>query len=145
MTGTDVSDVKVTLPANAGRTEVEITAGAANIDIAVPDGVAVRIDADTLLSSTSIDSFRFPEVDGLRQSPNYASAENQVDIEIYGSAARVRVASCPRLAGALVPCRHPPQSEVHPPGPFLGLFGDSPSGLRILPRYRSHVPKSQAL
>lgn len=89
--GAGVSDVKILLPANAGRTSVEIAAGAADVEIFVPDGVAARIENESLLSSTQIDSGRFPETHDGHQSPDYATANNRVDIEIEGFAADVTI------------------------------------------------------
>ena len=89
--GAAASDIRILLPDNAGQTHVEIAAGAADIEIVVPRGVAARIANDTFLSSTRIDSARFPETGYGYQSPGYSTAENRVDIEIDGAAVDVTV------------------------------------------------------
>ena len=88
--GAGASQVRLRLPDN-GRTYVEIEAGAADIEITVPRGVAARIDSDSFLNFTSIDSSRFPESGGEHRSPDYSSAENRVDIEIGAGASSVTI------------------------------------------------------
>ena len=88
--GAGASQIRIRLP-DAGRTHVEIEAGAADIEITVPQGVAARIDNDSFLNSTSIDSGRFPKSGGEHRSPDYSTAENRVDIEIGAGAASVTV------------------------------------------------------
>ena len=89
--GAGASDIRILLPANAGRTHVEIAAGAMDIEITVPQGVAARIENETFVSSTQIDSERFPETYDSYQSPDYTTASNRVDIEIEGFAADVTI------------------------------------------------------
>ena len=79
--GAGASHVRIRLP-DSGKTLVEIEAGAADIQITVPQGVAARIDNDSFLNSTSIDSGRFPKSDGEHRSPDYFTAEDRVDIDI---------------------------------------------------------------
>ena len=89
--GAGASDIRILLPANAGQTHVEIAAGATDIEIAVPRGVSARITNDAFLGSTRIDSARFPDTGDGHQSPDYATAENRVSIEIDEVAADVTV------------------------------------------------------
>ena len=88
--GAGASQVRIRLP-DSGRTYVEIEAGAADIEITVPRGVATRIDSDSFLNFTSIDSSRFPESGGEHRSPDYSTAENRVDIEIGAGAVSVTI------------------------------------------------------
>ena len=88
--GAGASQVRIRLP-DSGRTYVEIEAGAADIEITVPRGVAARIANDSFLNFTSIDSDRFPKSGGEHRSPDYSTAENRVDIEIGAGAASVTV------------------------------------------------------
>ena len=89
--GAAASDITIWLPANAGQTYVEIEAGVVDIEIDVPQGVAARIDSDTVLSSTRIDSTRFPETAAVHRSPDYDTATNRVSIKIDAAAADVTV------------------------------------------------------
>ena len=89
--GTGASDIRILLPADAGRTHVKIAAGAAHVEIVVPEGVAARIENEIFLSSAQIDSERFLETYDGHQSPDYATASNRVDIEIEGFAADVTI------------------------------------------------------
>ena len=88
--GAGASQIRIRLP-ESGWTHVEIEAGAADIAITVPRGVAARIENDSFLNFTSIDSTRFPKLDGEHRSPDYSTAENRVDIEIGAGAASVTV------------------------------------------------------
>jgi hypothetical protein len=89
--GAGASDIRVLLPANAGSTHVEIAAGATDVEITVPRGVAARIENDSFVSSTQIDSARFFDTDDGHESPDYATARNRVNIEIEGFAADVTI------------------------------------------------------
>ena len=88
--GAGASQIRIRL-SDTGRTHIEIEAGAADVEIAVPQGVAARIDNDSFLNSTIVDSDRFPESNGEYRSPDYFTAENRVDIEIGAGAASVTV------------------------------------------------------
>ena len=88
--GAGASQVRIRLP-DSGKTLVEIEAGAADIQITVPQGVAARIENDSFLNSTSIDSGRFPKADGEHRSPDYFTAEDRVDIDIEAGASSVTV------------------------------------------------------
>ena len=89
--GAGASQVRIRLP-DTGRTHVEIEAGAADIEITVPQGVAARIDNDSFLKSTSIDSRRFPKLGGgEHRSPDYNTAEDRADIEIGAGASSVTI------------------------------------------------------
>ena len=86
-----VADVYIDLPNNAGHTTVYIDAGAADIDISVPDGVAARIESDSGMSSIDIDDARFLRTGGVWQSPDYAAAQNRVEISIDTGASSVSI------------------------------------------------------
>ena len=75
-------DIRVQLPASAGLTDVEIAAGATNVEISVPDNVAARIDIDSPFGSAWIDPSRFIDSDDVYQSPHYFEARNRVSIRI---------------------------------------------------------------
>jgi len=91
---TGASSLKVKLPANAGHTLVDIEAGAASIDLLVPAGVGARIRFDQGVSSMDIDEQRFPffaASANLRQSADYDSAANKVEINLEGGASSIRI------------------------------------------------------
>jgi len=80
---TGASATALTLPAQAGSTLAEINAGLATVNIRVPDGVAARIRIKEGLSSRSINSVRFPRLEGnVYQSPDYDQAANRVELSI---------------------------------------------------------------
>jgi hypothetical protein len=88
---TGASSLKVKLPANAGNTLVDIESGAASVDLSVPEGVAARIRIEQGVSSVDIDETRFPASGSLRQSPDFDSAANKVEISLEGGANSVKI------------------------------------------------------
>lgn len=76
------ADLDIVLPIHVGHTDVRIDAGAADIDISIPDDVAALIESDSALTSLDVDTSRFPGSDGTYQSPDYATAQNRVYINI---------------------------------------------------------------
>jgi len=81
----------VILPANAGTTRAAIKAGAADIRVVVPSGVAARIKAEAGVSSIDIDQTRFPKTGDYCISPNYTAAVNRVELELKAGAASITV------------------------------------------------------
>ncbi|MBI3163228.1 MAG: hypothetical protein IPG44_10365 [Anaerolineales bacterium] len=80
------SETTMTLPAR-GRLTADFEIGAASLTIIVPEGVAVRASAAMGAGDFSMDRTRFPS----KESPDFASAVNAVDIHVRGGAASVRV------------------------------------------------------
>ncbi len=80
------SSTNVTLPAQAGFTKAKVSAGAASTTLRIPSGVAARIRFEGGAASFEVDSARFPRVNGYRQSPDYETAANKVDLDIEGGA-----------------------------------------------------------
>ena len=79
---TGASSTILTLPANAGFTQVKVESGAASIDIRIPSGVAARIRSSGGLSSLSVDKERFPRVGNVYLSPDYDAAPNKVELSV---------------------------------------------------------------
>jgi len=88
---TGASKTDVTLPANAGMTNVRVELGAASLDITVPQGVAARIRSEHGMSAIEVDATRFPYSNGIYESTDYSSAQNKADIQIQAGAGRVAV------------------------------------------------------
>ena len=81
--GAGAADIKVVLPANAGRTTAKFTFGVADLDITIPPDVAARIAFHGGASNVDIDTSRFPQQpDGAYVSPGFESAANQVTITL---------------------------------------------------------------
>ncbi len=85
------AEITIVLPGSTEFTSVSIDIGAANLTVIVPQGVAARIDTDTGLASVTIDRSRFPKANGYSQSPDYATAEYRVDLDIDGGLANIEV------------------------------------------------------
>jgi hypothetical protein len=83
---TGASRTEVRLPAAAGFTRVSVSAGAAEVILNVPEGVAASIKMDTGLVSKNINLARFPQGGMGYESPDYATALNKVLIHIEGGA-----------------------------------------------------------
>jgi hypothetical protein len=89
---TGASSTALTLPAQAGNTLAEINAGVASVDIRVPEGVAARIRIKEGLSARSINSARFPRLEGnLYQSPDYDQAANRVELNIEAGVGSISI------------------------------------------------------
>jgi len=88
---TGASKTDLTLPANAGRTEVRVELGAASLDMVVPQEVAARIRSEHGAAAIEIDTTRFPYSNGIYESTDFSSAQNKVDIMIQAGAGRVAV------------------------------------------------------
>lgn len=78
---TGASATRLTLPALAGTTRVDIHSGAASVAVRVPDGVEARIKVRGGLSGVSVNRRRFARTNGTYQSSGYAQATNRVDID----------------------------------------------------------------
>ncbi|MBF8256721.1 MAG: hypothetical protein HW375_1628 [Anaerolineales bacterium] len=88
---TGASSVIVRMPGAAGETRARITAGAAEVKIRVPPGVAARVRVPTGLGEVKVDRGRFPGGDGLFESKDYATAANKVDLSIEVGAASAEI------------------------------------------------------
>jgi hypothetical protein len=88
---TGASSTEIKLPAKAGSTHVKVEAGAASVVIYVPDGVGARIESASGLASISIDTSRFPKLNGYYQSSNYEETENKADIRISSGVASIEI------------------------------------------------------
>jgi hypothetical protein len=90
---TGASSTDLRLPAKSGHTRVRVGAGAASINIHVPEGVAARIRSDSALADFKVDTNRFPRRERVYESPDYENAENKVDIKVEMGVGSVRVLS----------------------------------------------------
>jgi Cell wall-active antibiotics response 4TMS YvqF/N-terminal domain of toast_rack, DUF2154 len=88
---TGASETTVSLPREAGMTDVKAEAGAASLTFIVPSGVAARIRSTVALGSVKVDEDRFPRFGSDYQSADYGSATNRVDLDINGGVGSVRV------------------------------------------------------
>lgn len=77
---TGASSTRIRLPARAGFTRVEISSGAASVDVSVPADVAARIHATGGLAGIRVDTARFPRSGGVYETPGYDTAQNRVEI-----------------------------------------------------------------
>ena len=79
---TGASSTIATLPARAGTTRMNVHAGAASVEIRVPQGVAGRIQIKSGLAGIHIDPNRFPASAGGYETPGFDSAPNKADIYV---------------------------------------------------------------
>ena len=85
------SSSRITLPAKAGYTLVDIDTGAASVELTVPEGVAASIKIDAALMKKEIDETRFPYNGDRYVSAGYDSAENKVEIKIDSAVGSIRI------------------------------------------------------
>ncbi len=85
------SNLNLTLPAHVDNTMVDLEAGAASIEVRVPDGVALRLRAKSI-GSLNVNESRFPRRDmDIYQSADYDLSPHRADVTIDGGATSVRV------------------------------------------------------
>lgn len=88
---TGASSTTVDLPARAGRTRVIVESGAASVRLRVPDDVAARVRIHAGLSGVHVDTGRFPSTGDGYQSPDFATAENAVDLDVESGVGSIEV------------------------------------------------------
>lgn len=85
---TGASSTDVTLPAS-GVIAAEIHMGAAEATVRIPQGMAARIRSRSGMAEVSVDTSRFPRVDGSYQSPDFGASENRVDLDVEAGVGRL--------------------------------------------------------
>ncbi len=86
------SSLRLTLPSRTESTFVEIEAGAANLEISVPEGVAARIRLKEGMTALKIDRARFLNLEGgIYQSADYHQAARRAELNIEAGAASVNI------------------------------------------------------
>ena len=87
----DAGNFRVKMPSSAGVTYAYIEVDAANLEVTVPDGVAVKCQADVKLGTLQVDESRFPKQGDYYISRDFESADNRVEIEIVCDIGRVQL------------------------------------------------------
>lgn len=88
---TGASSTRAELSSLVERGTVRVDAGAASVDLHVPEGVSARIRSEAGLAEIDIDSKRFEHHNGGFQSPEFRSASKRLDIDIHAGVGKVRV------------------------------------------------------
>lgn len=88
---TGAGSTAIRLPMQAGHTDVTVQAGAAEIDLRVPDGVAAQVRARQGLTAIKVDERRFPRSGDQYLSTDFSSAENRVAIDIQAGVGSIRI------------------------------------------------------
>ncbi len=87
------SHVTLTAPARVANALLEIEAGAASLNVQIPQGVAARVRLDQAIASFTIDQQRFPLLHpNLYQSVDYDHAPYRVELNIEAGVSAVNVA-----------------------------------------------------
>jgi hypothetical protein len=81
----------LTLPTSTGDTTVDIDMDVSNLEITVPEGVAIKIMADINLSVFSVDTERFPRQGDYYVSPGYDSAANRIELNTLCDVGRLTI------------------------------------------------------
>lgn len=87
----DLGNYMVKVPSSAGSVHVYIDADLSNLEITIPDGVAIKLMADADLSILKVDESRFPRKGDYYVSPDFASAKNRIELELDCDLSRVQV------------------------------------------------------
>ncbi|HEY6609290.1 MAG TPA: hypothetical protein VI277_08860 [Candidatus Limnocylindria bacterium] len=88
---TGASSTRIVLPSAVEHCEVRIEAGAAQVVVEVPVGVAARIRSQMGLGTSSIDEARFPRTADGWASPDYEAAAHRAEISVSGGVGTVRI------------------------------------------------------
>lgn len=88
---TGASSTQMTMPMAAGRTTATIRAGAAEVKILIPLGVAARVVTQAGLGEVRVNPARFPAAAGGHQSPDYATANHRVELRLEVGAGSIVV------------------------------------------------------
>lgn len=83
---TGASDTVLTLPVH-GRLNLDCEIGAASLTVIVPEGVSIRAKGSIGAGDFHVDKSRFPN----NESPDFATAQNAVDIRVKGGAVSVNI------------------------------------------------------
>ena len=85
------SDTTVIFPAKGPSTNAEIDAGAAQVRVVIPEGVATRIDVSSAASSVNIPEARFTKKGDTYETQGYSTAERKLTISLDAGAANIDV------------------------------------------------------
>lgn len=88
---TGASSTSIVLPREVEQCDVQIEAGAAQVRVEVPSGVAARIRSQMGLGSTSVDETRFPRSGNGWASPDYDGAAHRAEIRVSGGVGSVSI------------------------------------------------------
>lgn len=89
---TGASNVTLIPPMHMANALVDVAAGAALLNVQIPEGVAARIHFKDDLSARNIDQGRFPRLEeGIYQSTDYDSAAYRVELHLESGVSSVTV------------------------------------------------------
>ncbi len=88
---TGASSTSILLPKKGGHSRVEISCGAASVNIEIPSGVAADIRSESGLADISIDEQRFPRSGKHYISPDYDTAANKIDLRLETGVSSVKI------------------------------------------------------
>jgi len=86
-----VGSVSVVSPASAGLTIAKVDGGVGDLTLEIPSSVAAVIKVDLGIGSLDIDGGRFPKSGDRYLSPDFAAAENRLELEVEGGIGRISV------------------------------------------------------
>ncbi len=75
-------DITLDLGDNGDAAEIQVSSGASNLKIRVPEDVGLRLQVKGALARTNLQEHRFPIIDEHYTSPNYDTADARLDIRI---------------------------------------------------------------
>lgn len=88
----DVGNYVVKMPSSPnGTIHAYIKATLANLEIIIPDGVAVEFRTDIDLGVIEVDKSRFPRKGDYYLSPDFETARNRIELELDCTLGRVQL------------------------------------------------------
>ena len=77
-----VGETNLTLPSQAGFTQVNVEGGVGAVNVRIPGGVGARIRVQQGLGAVNVDRARFPRSGNYYVSADYNTAANKVDLDV---------------------------------------------------------------
>ena len=84
-----VGKTTITMP-STGHAQGRISAGVGEVEVVIPSGVGVRVQADSGLGGLNVPS-SYQKQDKVYVSPDYATAQNRLDLTVKGGVGKVSV------------------------------------------------------
>lgn len=91
MLKTGASSSKVRLPAHVPQCQVKLEAGAAAVELWLPEEVGARVTADMGLAELKLDSGRFDRSGNEYRTKNYEQAAHKIEIDIDAGVSSVEI------------------------------------------------------
>jgi predicted membrane protein len=81
----------IEMPQNPGLASATIKGVFSNVEIVIPQGVAVSITVNSVFGDSEVDQNRFPQKGASYVSPDYDTATNKINLKVDSTFGRVSI------------------------------------------------------